>query len=101
MFSAHCKTRVTVDQIRIFPDSAVFVNLGAVWCFDPSVVFCHNSLLLYCTMCIDRRLPAPEVDDAASDSDGDEGDGEGDDRQQNNRNDGLLARDNLMRAIFP
>ena len=52
-------------------------------------------------MCIDRRLPAPEVDDAASDSDGDDGDGEGDDRQQNNRNDGLLARDNLMRAIFP
>ena len=52
-------------------------------------------------MCIDRRLPASEVDDAASDSDGDEGGGEGDDRQQNNRNDGLLARDNLMRAIFP
>ena len=52
-------------------------------------------------MCIDRRLPATEVDDAASDSDGDEGDGEGDDRQQNNRNDGLLAIDNLMRAIFP
>ena len=50
-------------------------------------------------MCIDRRLPAPEVDDAASD--GDEGDGEGDDRQQNNLNDDLLARDNLMRAIFP
>ena len=52
-------------------------------------------------MCIDRRLPAPEVDDAASGSDGDEGDGEGDDRQQNNRNDRLLAGDNLMRAIFP
>ena len=52
-------------------------------------------------MCIDRRLPAPEVDDAASESDGDEGDGEGDDRQQNNLNDGLLARDNLMRAISP
>ena len=50
---------------------------------------------------IDRRLPAPEVDDAASGSDCDEGDGEGDDRQQNNRNDGLLAGDNLMRAIFP
>ena len=52
-------------------------------------------------MCIDRRLPAPEVDDAASESDGDEGDGEGDDRQQNNLNDGLLARDNIMRAISP
>ena len=52
-------------------------------------------------MCTDRRLPAPEVDDAASDSDGDEVDGEGDDRQQNNRNDGLLARYNLLRAIFP
>ena len=52
-------------------------------------------------MCIDRRLPAPEVDDAASDRCGDEGDGEGDDRQQNNGNDGLLARDKLMRAIFP
>ena len=37
MCSAHCKTRVTVDQIRLFPDSAVFINLGAVWCFDPSV----------------------------------------------------------------
>ena len=35
-----------------------------------------------------------------SDADGDEGDGEGDDRQQNNRNDGMLARYNLMRAIF-
>ena len=52
-------------------------------------------------MCIDRRLPATEIDDAASDSDGDEGDGEDDDRQQNNLNDGLLVRDNLMRAIFP
>ena len=52
-------------------------------------------------MCIDRSLPAPEVDEAASDSDGGEWDGECDDRQQNNRNDGLLARDNLMRAIFP
>ena len=30
MFSAHCKTRVTVDQIIIFPDSAVFINPGAV-----------------------------------------------------------------------
>ena len=39
-------------------------------------------------------MPAPEVNDAASDSDGDEGDGEGDDRQQNNRNDGVIARDN-------
>ena len=29
MFTAHCKTRVTVDQIRIFPDSAVFIKLGA------------------------------------------------------------------------
>ena len=27
-------------------------------------------------ICIDRRLPAPEVDDAASDSDGDEGGGD-------------------------
>ena len=50
-------------------------------------------------ICIDRKLPAPEVDDAASDSD--EGDGEGDNRQQNNRNDGVIARDNLMRAVFP
>ena len=65
------------------------------------VIIKNYSLLLYCTMCIDRRLPAPEVDDAASGSDCDEGDGEGDDRQQNNRNDGLLAGDNLMRAIFP
>ena len=47
-------------------------------------------------MCIDGRLPAPEVDEVASDSDGDERDGEGDDRQQNNRNNGLIARDNLM-----
>ena len=52
-------------------------------------------------ICIDRRLPAPEVDDAASDSDGDEGDGDGDDHQQNNRNDGVIARDNIMRAVFP
>ena len=70
--------------------------------FRPEYCVLSHSLLLYWTMCIDRRLlPAPEVDDAASDSDCDEGDGEGDDRQQNNRNDGLLARDNLMRAIFP
>ena len=69
--------------------------------FRPECFFWSYSLLLYCTLCIDRRLPALEVDDAASDSDGDEGDGEGDDRQQNNRNDDLLARDNLMRAIFP
>ena len=59
-----------------------------------------HSLLLYCTN-IDRRLPAPEVDDEASDSDGDEGGGEGDDRQQNNRNDGVIAADNLIRAVFP
>ena len=72
--------------------------------FRPEFGVLSYSLLLYCTMCIDRRLPAPKVDDAASDSDGDErggGDGEGDYRQQNNRNDGLLARDNLMRAISP
>ena len=69
--------------------------------FRPEFCVLSYSLLLYYTMCIDRRLSAPEVDDAASDSDGDEGDGESDDRQQNNRNDGLLARDNLMRAIFP
>ena len=68
--------------------------------FRPECCVLSYSLLLYCTLCIDGKLPAPEVDDAASDSDGDEGDGEGDDRQQNNRNDGLLARDNLMRAIF-
>ena len=48
--------------------------------FRPECSVLSYSLLLYCTMCIDRRLPAPEVDDAASDSDGDEGDGEGDDR---------------------
>ena len=100
MLSAHCKTHVTVDQIRIFPDSAVLINLGAVM-FRPECCVLSYSLLLYCTMCIDRRLPAPEVDDAASDSESDEGDGEGDDRQQNNRNDGLLAIENLMRAIFP
>ena len=57
--------------------------------------------LCYIAQCIDWRLPAPEVDEAASDSDGDEGDGEGDDHHQNNRNDGMLARDNLMRAAFP
>ena len=51
-------------------------------------------------ICSDRRLPAPEVDDAASDSDGDEGDGDGDDHQQNNRNDGVIARDNIMPAVF-
>ena len=39
--------------------------------------------------------------ETACDSDGDEGDGEGDDRQQNSRYDDLLARDNLMCAIFP
>ena len=41
--------------------------------FRPECCVLSYSLLLYCTMCIDRRLPAPEVDDAASDSDGDEG----------------------------
>ena len=40
-----------------------------------------------------------EVDDAASDSD-EEGDGDGDDRQHNSGNDGLIARDNLMRAVY-
>ena len=71
--------------------------------FRPECCVLSYSLLLYCIMCIDRRLAAPEVDDATSDSDGDgdEGDGEGDDRQQNNHNDSLLARDNLMRAILP
>ena len=61
------------------------------------------SLLLYCIiiLCIDRRLPAPEIDDEDSDSDGDGGGDEGDDRQQNNRNDGVIAGDNLMRAVFP
>ena len=69
--------------------------------FRPECCVLPYSLVLYCTMCIDRRLPAPEVDDAASGSGGDEGYGEGDDRQQNKRNDGVIARDNLMRAIFP
>ena len=41
--------------------------------FRPECCVLSYSLLLYCTMCIDRRLPAPEVDDAASDSDDDEG----------------------------
>ena len=59
--------------------------------FRPECCVLSYSLLLYCTMCIDRRLPAPEVDEAASDSDGEEGDGEGNDRQQNNRNNGLIA----------
>ena len=27
--------------------------------------------------------------------------GDGDDHQQNNRNDGVIARDNIMRAVFP
>ena len=67
--------------------------------FRPECCVLSYSLLLYCTMCIDRRLPAPEVDDAASDSDGDEGVARA--MIKNNRNDGLLARDNLMRAIFP
>ena len=49
--------------------------------FRPECCVLSYSLLLYCTMCIDRRLPAPEVEEAASDSDGDERDGEGDDRQ--------------------
>ena len=65
-------------------------------------MFCH---IRYCyiAQCVPTGdcLHQAEVDDAASDSGGDEGDGEGDDRQQNNRNDGLLARYNLMRAIFP
>ena len=44
-------------------------------------------------------MPAPEVDEAANDIDGDAGDGEEGDRQQNNRNDGVIVRDNLMRAV--
>ena len=70
-------------------------------------------------ICFDWRLPAPEVDAAASDSDGGEGDdealvreadgegslieddGEGDDRQQGNCIDGVIARYSFNTHGFP
>ena len=57
---------------------------------DRCVVVVVATAILH-NICIDRRLPAPEIDDEASDSVGDEGGDEGDDRQQNNRNDGVIA----------
>ena len=50
---------------------------------------------------IDRRLPAPEIDDAASDIDGDEGVTRAMIVNRITRNDAVIARDNLMRAVFP
>ena len=64
-------------------------------------MLCFVIRYCYIAQCVSTGDCLHQVDDAASDSDGDEGGGEGDARQQNNRNDGLLARDNLMRAIFP
>ena len=104
--SAHCKTRVRVEQMfGIWKSRFRCVHKsGGCMMFRPErcVVIIVATAILH-NICIDRRLPAPEVDDAASDSDGDEGDGDGDgdDHQQNNRNDGVIARDNIMRAVFP
>ena len=70
MFSAHCKTRVTVDQIRIFPDSAVFINLGL---YDVSTrVLCF---VIFGTAILHNVYRPETADDAASDSDGAEGGG--------------------------
>ena len=57
---------------------------------------CCHSRYCYIAQYIDQRLPAPEVGDAATIIDGDEGDGEEGDRQQNNSNDGVIVRDNLI-----
>ena len=65
----------------------------------PRKLCCCHSRYFYIAQYIDKRLPAPEVDESANDIDGDEGDGEEGDRQQNNRNDGVIVRDNLMRAV--
>ena len=59
----------------------------------PRKLCCYHSRYCYIAQYIDQRLPAPEVDKAANDIAGDGGDGEEGDRQQNNRNDGVIVYD--------
>ena len=72
-----CKTRVKVEQMfGIWKSRFCCIHKsGVCMMFRPErcvVVIVATARPIYCTN-IDRRLPAPEIDDAASDIDGDEG----------------------------
>ena len=77
----YCKTRLNIEQMFGIWKRQIPLYLYIWRLYDVStercVVVIVATAILH-NICIDRKLPAPEVDDAASDSDSVQGDGEGD-----------------------